>query len=239
MDKNYLLYGKKYPFLLEQEVSKPTGFRTNQSCGPCDTIYERDKQFKQNNARYFKETAKLTSGIAGRITAIGEPRVLKEHVLSIITAMINRLDLAYDFNLKAAFLLEYHDMHKIVVCIPIKNQQTGVDEFLAFRLDIENSEPYFIQWLSSNKENMFQSGELSFYHLNPSLRTRDINEMNRIGFIIIDEDGQPNYRLTWTPHGGFPSWGACFKNYYGEPWVIIGSIVSPVGMAIGVGLGCL
>ena len=223
IDVNKAIYGRKYSSLASD--SSLEGETKCESQAICNCNFQKKK--------------KIPSGLAGRISAISGTNISNTFASRQIDATIKAYEAVVELNRDAAFMVEYQDSDKIFFCVPMQSKQADRAQFLAFRADVVDSTAFLIEWRFSEQVGSYGEGELTFYDLDSARDIRNVSDMNRLASVVVDTGGGVHLRLTWTHHGGFPSWSSCFRHYSSEPWGIIGYVVSPGATLVGIGLGCL
>jgi hypothetical protein len=109
MDTNYLKYGKKYPFLIEQKAIPSNGLDLNQSCGSCSKSnltmsYANSNDLQQLGLLIPSETSKALIMKSSRyasasIFVIPKIGTLQFGVIAVDKGkIIQELDLTYKFD---------------------------------------------------------------------------------------------------------------------------------------------
>ncbi len=109
MDTNYLKYGKKYPFLIEQKAFPSNGLDLNQNCGSCSKSnlsmsYASSNELQQLGLLIPSETSKALILKSGRyatasIFVIPKMGTLQYRVVAVDRGkIIQELDLTYNLD---------------------------------------------------------------------------------------------------------------------------------------------
>jgi hypothetical protein len=109
MDTNYLKYGKKYPFLIEQKAFPSNGRGLNQSCGSCSKSHLSMSHASSNELQQLgflipNESSKVlilnsSSYAAGSIFVIPKMGTLQYRVVAVDRGkIVQELGLTYKFD---------------------------------------------------------------------------------------------------------------------------------------------
>ncbi len=192
---------------------------------------------KSNNLVALRENADPQSP-TGEVTYLKDNQELQKAIET--SSDLNKI-IERGGKIENAYVVHYGDSNKLLIVFeenqPDSSKSSGWS-ILLYNNHIMKTTSYLVK--GSNYYFNKMGSNVLFSNMNvPFAGTIEIFDIDGNALVVGEIDENGNCKPVWTPHGGFPSWEACFEHYSGETWGIIGYIFAPVPTLIGISVGCL